>query len=275
MNPQELQQKIAEYYAKLPPEAQEIFSSLKWMEVLKNIGVKYNLNDSQIEDLSVETTLVLLGIVHSEGYEKDMVKQLGLPLSVVDKMLAEINEQILKPIKVKLNETFEKNVKSFENQLAEVPIPPEDMVPIQNKNEIKRVIPNNLPISNVDSGIMKNAGIEIGDTPQSYGQLPLAGEQESKMTMKEDNLLVKSGISLIEDETKKEEHLLPNDNTQKSALYGIEHPQKTQTNLIERQLGGVISHAATVSDHTINKKDKVLEAFSSANSSHDQYREIV
>ena len=39
MNPQELQQKIAEYYAKLPPEAQEIFSSLKWMEVLKTIGI--------------------------------------------------------------------------------------------------------------------------------------------------------------------------------------------------------------------------------------------
>ena len=43
MNPEELKQKIAEYFAKLPKEAQDVFSSMVWMNTLNEIIAKYNL----------------------------------------------------------------------------------------------------------------------------------------------------------------------------------------------------------------------------------------
>ncbi len=64
MDKEELQKKIAEYYLKLPKEAQEVFSSMKWLETLKNICEKYSLDENQIKTLGIETSLILLGIVH-------------------------------------------------------------------------------------------------------------------------------------------------------------------------------------------------------------------
>ena len=113
MNKEELQQKIAEYYGKLPKEAQIVFSSMTWMETLKDIGVKYSLNNNQIETLGTETTLVLLGIIHIEEYQKILEKELGLEKEITEKIIIEIDENILKTIKSQLAETFESNAISL------------------------------------------------------------------------------------------------------------------------------------------------------------------
>ena len=46
MNQEELQQKINEYYTKLTPQMQAVFSSMRWMEDLKTLVAKYNLNET-------------------------------------------------------------------------------------------------------------------------------------------------------------------------------------------------------------------------------------
>lgn len=109
----QLQQKIAEYFQKLPKEAQDVFSSMLWMEKLKEINVKYGLKENQIKVLATETTLVLLGIIHIEEYQNILRKDLGLEKELVEKMLLEIDENILKTIKVKLTETFHSNTLSL------------------------------------------------------------------------------------------------------------------------------------------------------------------
>ncbi len=109
MDKEELQQKIAEYYSKLPVEAQEVFSSMQWLETLRVISIKYELNDKQIETLSTETTLLLLGILSSAEYKDIIENELNISKDSLDKILEEINDSILKEILPKLEETFYQN----------------------------------------------------------------------------------------------------------------------------------------------------------------------
>lgn len=109
MDKKELQQKIAEYFVKLPKEAQDYFSSMNWMEILKNIELNFNLNEEQVETLGTETTLVLLGIIHVEEYREVIESEMDLEKEVADKLFGQINDNILRLVKEKLIESFETN----------------------------------------------------------------------------------------------------------------------------------------------------------------------
>ena len=101
MDEKELQQQIALYYSKLPPEVQEIFAKMEWLETLKQISVKYGLGNEEIHILGTETTLVLLGIIHLAEYEEKISSELGLSRNSANKMFEEINTSILKNIDLK------------------------------------------------------------------------------------------------------------------------------------------------------------------------------
>jgi len=109
MDQTQIQQKIAEHYAKLPSKAQDVFSSMQWLEILKGISTKYKLNDKQIETLGTETTLVLLGIIDLNDYEKILTQEINLPKYSMDEMLVSINDSILNNIRPELMEAFKKN----------------------------------------------------------------------------------------------------------------------------------------------------------------------
>ena len=106
---QALQQKISEYYAKLPQKAQEMFARMDWMENLKTISVKYNLTDMQIQTLGTETTLMLLGIIHANEYEGNLMTELAVPREVADKIVKDVNDTILKDFRLMLTEAYTAN----------------------------------------------------------------------------------------------------------------------------------------------------------------------
>jgi len=119
MNQIELQQKIAEYYQKLPQEAQEIFSSMQWLEKLKEISTKYGLNDQQIETLGTETTLVLLGIIHTDEYESILKNEIKISEESTKNMLVEINDSVSEIIRPQLEEAFYQNDREETEKLDE------------------------------------------------------------------------------------------------------------------------------------------------------------
>ncbi|MFA6000050.1 MAG: hypothetical protein WC783_03690 [Candidatus Paceibacterota bacterium] len=114
MDQKELQEKIALYFSKLTPKAQASFSSMLWLEILKKIADKYSLDSKQVETLSTETTLMLLGVVHTEEYEKVLYGELGLPKEIVAKILGEVNTSILQGIREELNDVYQKNTNELE-----------------------------------------------------------------------------------------------------------------------------------------------------------------
>ncbi len=113
MDKQELQQKIALYYSKLPPNVQEVFSSMIWLESLKTISAKYSLNEEQIGILGSNTTLVLLGIIHPDEYQEVLKKEISISSEKLDQMLFEINDLVIKNVRGDL-------VKSYNANLADV-----------------------------------------------------------------------------------------------------------------------------------------------------------
>lgn len=112
MEKEELQQKIALYYSKLPPNAQALFSSMNWLETLKTISQKYGLNEEQIETLGTETTLVLLGIIHPVEYEEALSNELKLQRDTTEKILIEIEQSIIKTVRPQLILAFNNNQNS-------------------------------------------------------------------------------------------------------------------------------------------------------------------
>lgn len=116
MDKEELQKNIALYYSKLSPKLQEIFSGMKWLETLKQLAEKYSLNQQQVETLGTETTLILLGIIHLNEYKKSLRDELKLPKEITEKILAEIDELILKNILPELSDAFYENTKSTKEQ---------------------------------------------------------------------------------------------------------------------------------------------------------------
>lgn len=113
MNQDQLKQKITEYFGKLPKEAQEVFSSMVWLEKLTEINNKYHLNNEQIETLATETTLVLLGVISVGEFQLILEQELKLDSETLEKIKVDINENILKTIKVELNEAFISNALSL------------------------------------------------------------------------------------------------------------------------------------------------------------------
>lgn len=110
MDQKQLQEKIAFYYSKLPPAAQTMFSSMKWMDTLGDISKKYTLTDEQVATIGTETTLVLLGIIDLSEYEQILKNDIKITPVSMEKMVGEINTLVLNPIRSELTTTFEKNV---------------------------------------------------------------------------------------------------------------------------------------------------------------------
>jgi hypothetical protein len=109
MDQTQLQQQIALYYSKLPSDAQAVFSSMKWMDSLRDISAKYALSEGQIETLATETTLVMLGIIDMDEYNDNIQREISISTESIVKMTKDIDDLVLATIRPQLQETFEKN----------------------------------------------------------------------------------------------------------------------------------------------------------------------
>ena len=128
MDQKQLQEKIAEYYVKLPEDLKVFFAGMSWLTNIQEVSLKYTLNPEQIEVLTTETTLLLLCIVSTEDYIKTIESELKLPKETFDKVLDEIGEGILKDTYQKLDEGFLNNLEILDKEnkaeMQYVPLPP-------------------------------------------------------------------------------------------------------------------------------------------------------
>ncbi len=129
MDKEDLENLIAEYHSRLPQRLQQVFSSLGWIETLKSIGDRYKLDESQMNDLSIETTMLMLGATHWNDYAKHLFDVMRLPQSKLDEILGEIKTFIYGPIESELSDAYyinaiileelQKNMVEEESKLVE------------------------------------------------------------------------------------------------------------------------------------------------------------
>ena len=109
---EKLQQTIKEEVEKLPKEMQEAISALDWTKVAEEIGKKYLLSESEINDLQVETLLVLVGLEDGNFYPQNIEDNVGTSKDEAEKMADEALQKIFTPINNILIENVKRSGKS-------------------------------------------------------------------------------------------------------------------------------------------------------------------
>ena len=95
-------QKIEEEIIKLPKNWQEAIHSLDWSKESEEIGKKYLLTESEINDLQIEIGLVITGLEEQELFGLNIENNVVLSKDEAEKITEEINQKIFEPILKKL-----------------------------------------------------------------------------------------------------------------------------------------------------------------------------
>ena len=137
----------------------------------ESIAAKYNLNAEQRQVLGSETTLVLLSIIHIDEYKAMLYKELALVGKVtIDKIFSDLEELVIKDIKLELMYAFETNNK--EENTAEKKV---ELEKIKSATNITPKVEDNT------HEVLKSHGIEIlHDSPLGGNKLPVPEKLEIK-----------------------------------------------------------------------------------------------
>jgi hypothetical protein len=82
----------------LPDISQRALASVDWVVALLDIGKSYALQLDELEDLQVETMMLLTGVTTPDEYEDTLTEMLPLSKTELYKLLDEVNDRILSPI---------------------------------------------------------------------------------------------------------------------------------------------------------------------------------
>ena len=95
---------IEEYVSALPKEIQEIVTAFDWASISSQIGKENYLSDEQINDLQVETALVLVGLTKVEYFTKNIEDKVGISDADAKKIAVETLNKIFKVVSEKTAE---------------------------------------------------------------------------------------------------------------------------------------------------------------------------
>ncbi len=145
-----LQIKIDKAREELPEESRQAIDAIDWKNIIINMRVEKGYSFTQIEDLEIETELLLCGLLSPEQYPKELEKRMGLPKAQVDVLVNEMNEKIFSKIRQELIKIIDKKETSENKQTAEEPIEdlsmPETTLengkPVESREELLKNIEN-------------------------------------------------------------------------------------------------------------------------------------
>ena len=107
-----LKQIIKNELATLPKEAQEIVNFSDWASITEEIGKKNLLNESEVNDLVVQTLLVLVGLKDMDFYATSVENEVGTTKDEAEKITTEAIEKVFMPIAEKLEGNIKKNLQN-------------------------------------------------------------------------------------------------------------------------------------------------------------------
>lgn len=98
MNHALFQKHYQEQLKLLPDISQKAIQSFDWVNILLDIGKSYALQLDELEDLQLETMLLIVGVTPPDDYESQLGSVLPLSKTDMNKLLGDINTKILEPI---------------------------------------------------------------------------------------------------------------------------------------------------------------------------------
>lgn len=93
-----IKQTYDEYFAQLTPVHQQALQSIDWQTKTIELGHAYGLHIDELEDLIVETMLVLIGANTADQYPAELKERVPLPPAELDRLTDDIAAQVFTPI---------------------------------------------------------------------------------------------------------------------------------------------------------------------------------
>ena len=114
---EKLKQIIKEEVEKLPKENQDVVTSLNWEKITEEVGQKYLLNESEVNDLLVETLIILIGLDELEAYTRNIETNVGTTKADSELIAKEVGEKVFGP----MNDSYIENIKKSEKVTSAKP----------------------------------------------------------------------------------------------------------------------------------------------------------
>ncbi|HAS80997.1 MAG: hypothetical protein UR25_C0003G0161 [Candidatus Nomurabacteria bacterium GW2011_GWE1_32_28] len=183
-----LQIKINKAREELPKETIEAIDAVDWKSIIIKMREEKGYSFEQLENLEIETELLLCGLTNTENYPKELETRMNLPKAQIDELVNEINEKVFRKIREELVMRVEKNKKTNKNT--------ENINEnlIESREEMLKHIENTQSINNYELRItnedkdkkqlgITNFELEITDGKDksiTNGQLPITNLEEKK-----------------------------------------------------------------------------------------------
>lgn len=126
---QELKNRINEQLQLISKEYREIIENFGWEEILEKIAEENDLYEDQVEDLFIETFLVITGFTNPDDFAYELEDRLVLEKEESEKISEEVIQKILDPLMEKILNTQDETIEdekvlktSLENPPASKPI---------------------------------------------------------------------------------------------------------------------------------------------------------
>lgn len=99
---------IQEQMQKIPAEVREAIEKSDWERVVFNIGRAHKMHVDDIDVLSIETILVMIGLSHPKDFPDHLQKATGMSDDTLMDIIDEINEKLFSKIREALKTHYEK-----------------------------------------------------------------------------------------------------------------------------------------------------------------------
>ena len=107
---EELKKTIKEELANLTQEGQDAINAVDWVKITEEIGKKFNLEESEVGDLQIETLLVLIGATDLEFYAVNIENHVNTTTATANALAEEVFKQVLTPVRNLFEENIKKSV---------------------------------------------------------------------------------------------------------------------------------------------------------------------
>ena len=101
-------QLIEDQMKRIPQEVREVISNSGWERIVFNIGREHKLHIDDIDTLSVETIITMIGLEHPNDFSENLQKRIDLDDETLYKIVDEINDRLFSKIRDALKEYYEK-----------------------------------------------------------------------------------------------------------------------------------------------------------------------
>jgi len=145
-----LQIKIEKAKAQLSNDTIGAINAVDWKAVILGLRAKKGYNLEQLEDLELETELLLCGLVSPEDYPRELQNRMKISRTQASNLVNEMNEQVFAKIKAELIKITERKAKFATTEEESIKSVFETSVLDNTKEEEKK-----------NTQILNSAGIEI------------------------------------------------------------------------------------------------------------------